>query len=454
MSLAIVILAAGKGTRMRSHLPKVLHPLGGKPLLHHVLETARSFSPDEIVVVTGHGADQVRTSTSAEDIRWVIQAEQSGTAHAVDIALPHLSSEKVLVLYGDVPLISKPSLSQVIAAISDKSMAVLTFDALDPAGYGRILRSASGSVSRIVEHKDASSTELQISECNSGIIGINRKALIELIAQVENDNSQGEYYLTDVIGLYAEHYGEVIPVAAKSEQEVLGVNNRSQLASLERSFQLHQAESLLEQGLGLADKSRFDLRGSVKALGHDCFIDINCVLEGQITLGNNVTIGPNCMLSDCIIGDNVSILANCIIEDSTVGSHAIVGPFARLRPGTTLESHTKVGNFVETKNANVASGSKINHLSYIGDTVMGSSVNIGAGTITCNYDGANKHKTEIGNNVFVGSNSALVAPVKIGENATIAAGSTITKDVEAQQLAVARSRQVIIKGWKRPEKGK
>ncbi|MGV6817557.1 MAG: bifunctional UDP-N-acetylglucosamine diphosphorylase/glucosamine-1-phosphate N-acetyltransferase GlmU [Thiotrichales bacterium] len=453
MSLAIVILAAGKGTRMRSQLPKVLHPLGGKPLLHHVIDTARSFSPEEIVVVTGHGADQVRADTPGEDIHWVLQDHQAGTAHAVDMALPHVSSEKVLVLYGDVPLISQASLSRVIARISDHSMAVLTFGAEDPTGYGRIIRDDEGTVSRIIEHKDASISERQIAECNSGIIGIGRKALSELITRVGNENAQGEYYLTDIIGLFAEQYGQVIPVTAESEQEVLGVNNRSQLASLERIFQYRQAEHLMDQGLGLMDNHRFDLRGVIEAFGQDCVIDINCVLVGQITLGNNVSIGPNCLLSNCTIGDNVSILANSVIENSTVGAHAIVGPFARLRPGTVLESYTKVGNFVETKNAQVASGSKINHLSYIGDTVMGRAVNIGAGTITCNYDGANKHKTEIGDHVFVGSNSALVAPVKLGENATIGAGSTITKDVEGEHLAVARSRQVLVKGWKRPEKG-
>lgn len=454
MSLAIVVLAAGKGTRMRSSLPKVLHPLGGKPLLHHVLDTARSFEPDEIVVVAGHGADEVKEKTPGADLTWVIQETPQGTAHAVSMAVPHLCADSVVVLYGDVPLISRETLSRVIAKLKADAMVVLTFTTPDPNGYGRIIRADDGFVERIVEHKDANHHELLVDECNSGIIGMHRAALIELLAKVENDNSQGEFYLTDTIALFRKYVGQVVPVSTANKEEVLGVNTKSQLADLERFYQLRQAEALLEKGLILSDKHRFDLRGQVTKLGQDCFIDINCVLEGTIELGDNVKIGPNCQLVDCSIADNATIHANTVVERARVGANANVGPFARLRPGTDLGAGTKVGNFVETKNAQVANDSKINHLSYVGDTEMGSHVNVGAGTITCNYDGANKHKTTIGDNVFVGSNSALVAPVSVGDGATIAAGSTITQDVGANKLVVARSRQSTIDGWNRPKKGK
>lgn len=454
MSLAIVILAAGKGTRMRSPLPKVLHHLGGKPLLQHVVDTARAFEPEQIVIVAGHGAERVQQEISGADLAWAIQQEQRGTAHAVSQALPLITAEKILVLYGDVPLTTEKTLGEVISGISDDKMAVLTFTTEDPTGYGRIIRDEGGDIARIIEQKDASPADQAVKECNSGIIGISQKALDLLLEKVGNDNAQGEYYLTDVIALFREHIGSVAPVETADITEVLGVNNKSQLSDLERSYQHRQAEILLDKGMMLADKNRFDVRGEVVNVGEDSFVDINCLFEGKVSLGSHVEIGPNCCLRDCSIGDNVTILANSVIEDAVIGADSSIGPFARIRPGTVLGTKTKVGNFVETKNAKVAAGSKINHLSYVGDAELGEHVNVGAGTITCNYDGANKHKTVIRDHVFVGSNSALVAPVEIGEGATIAAGSTITREVRDNQLAIARSRQSAIEAWKRPKKGK
>ncbi len=452
-SLAIIVLAAGQGTRMRSSLPKVLHPLAGRALLQHVVDTATRLDPQEVVVVVGHGADQVRDSVNGANLDWALQEQQLGTGHAVQAAMPKVQSDKVLVLYGDVPLIREETLRRATEGISAGRMNLVTVELDDPQGYGRIVRDESGAIRKIVEQKDASDAELAITEGNTGIVCAMREDLSRYLNALNNDNAQGEYYLTDCIEACIAEGGAVIGIQAQALSEVAGVNDKQQLNELERSYQLEQAENLMKQGVTLADKHRFDLRGKL-VVGKDVFIDFNCLFEGEVELGNNVRIGPNCVIVNSRIGDNVTIEPNCVIENARVESGCSVGPFARLRPEAVLHENAKVGNFVEVKKSEVGSGSKVNHLSYIGDTRIGEHTNIGAGTITCNYDGVNKHQTTIGNDVFVGSNTALVAPVVIEDGATIGAGSTITRDAPAETLNLARAKQVTVETWKRPSKRK
>jgi bifunctional UDP-N-acetylglucosamine pyrophosphorylase/glucosamine-1-phosphate N-acetyltransferase len=450
--LEAIILAAGKGTRMRSQLPKVMHPLAGKPLLQHVLDTARVLNPIKIHLVLGHGADIVQENIHSEDLTLTYQHEQLGTGHAVGQVLPHISSESTsLILYGDVPLIQASTLEKLLTMANSKTLSLLTVKMEDPSGYGRIIRNADGKVIAIVEQKDASEDQLKICEVNTGIMAVPSHYLSECLPKLTNNNAQGEYYLTDIIGMAKSHGISVVSYQTTNLFEVQGVNNRIQQAELERLYQRNIAHHLMEQGVSLLDPSRFDCRGEI-SIGDDCIIDVNCIFEGKNKLGNNVRIGPNCLIKDAEIGDNVQIEANTIIESARIASDCHLGPFARIRPGSDFAKGAKIGNFVETKKAIVGEGSKINHLSYVGDAEVGSNVNIGAGTITCNYDGAHKYQTIIRDDVFIGSNSALVAPVVIENGATIAAGSTITLNVEAEHLAVARERQRNISGWKRPKK--
>lgn len=448
MTTDIVILAAGQGTRMKSGLPKVLHTLGGKPLLQHVVDTARRLKAN-ITVVAGHGSDRVEAAVNGDDITYVRQVEQLGTAHAVQQALPHLSENgTTLVLYGDVPLLRKATLQALLDVTSSGSLGLLTVKLEEPTGYGRILRNAAGQAQAIVEQKDASPEQLAITEVNTGVIAVNTGQLRQWLPQIDNHNARREYYLTDLIAL-AHHAGVAVETRQPAaSEEVLGVNDRVQLAALERCFQRRQAAALMREGVTLADPDRFDSRGLLKA-GTDCFIDVNCVFEGTVELGSGVSVGANCVLKDCRIAANTEVKPNSIIEEADIGANAVIGPFARLRPGTMLADNTRVGNFVETKKARVGEGSKINHLSYVGDATLGRDVNVGAGAITCNYDGVDKHRTEIGDNAFIGSNSSLVAPVKIGEGATVGAGSAIGKNVADGELALTRSKQTAIKNWQR-----
>lgn len=452
--LHVVILAAGQGSRMKSRLPKVLHVIAGTPMVHHVMATARKLGAEGLHLVIGHGGDQVQSATSGDGIHWVWQREQLGTGHAVAQALPDLPEDaRVLILYGDVPLISDKTLERLLAGLSDDSLALLTVSLSDPDGYGRIVRDGSGRVQSIVEQKDASAEQLNIAEVNTGIMAVQGRHLHQWLPKLSSNNAQGEYYLTDIIAMAVGQGLEIAVAQPQNPVEVQGVNNRIQLAQLERWYQGRQAEVLMTAGATLADPARVDIRGSVD-VGQDVFIDINTVFEGQVRLGNCVRIGPGCVIRDAEIADDAVIHPHSIVEEATIGAQSAVGPFARIRPGTVLAARTKVGNFVETKKAIVGAGSKINHLSYVGDAELGEDVNVGAGTITCNYDGVNKHKTVIGDRVFVGSNTALVAPVVLADDVTIAAGSTITKDVDARELAVARGRQRNVEGWQRPTKNK
>jgi len=452
MSISVVILAAGQGTRMRSALPKVLHELGGMPLLQHVIRTARQLDPAAIHVVYGHGGEQVRDVLAAEDVDWVLQDRQLGTGHAVDQAMSRVSdADTVLVLYGDVPLIRATTLSGLVEKAAHGALTILTAVLDEPHGYGRMLRDSSGRLVGIVEQKDASEAQLKISEINTGFVAAPAASLRRWLEQLDNNNAQGEYYLTDVVALAAADGAAVETVSAASQFEILGVNDRAQLATLERIYQRGQAERLMRDGVSLADPARLDLRGELHA-GVDCGFDVNVVFEGEVKLGERVRVGPNCVIRNARIGDDVEILANCVIEDCVIGSGSRVGPFARIRPETELAERVQIGNFVEIKKSRIAAGSKINHLSYIGDTHMGSGVNVGAGTIVCNYDGANKHLTEIGDNVFIGSDTQLVAPVKVGDGATIGAGSTITREVPPGELTLSRCPQQTRAGWKRPAK--
>ncbi|MCS2607812.1 bifunctional UDP-N-acetylglucosamine diphosphorylase/glucosamine-1-phosphate N-acetyltransferase GlmU [Halomonas dongshanensis] len=449
--LDVVILAAGKGTRMRSALPKVLHTLAGKPLVQHVLDTATALNPDRLHVVVGHGADQLKAALAERNVSFALQAEQKGTGHAVAQAVDHLGIGKVLVLYGDVPLIRRDTLTQLLAQVDEQRMGLLTVRLEDPTGYGRIVRNAAGEAVAIVEQKDASPDELAITECNTGIMAMTAAQLKRWLPQLSSDNAQGEYYLTDLIALAAAEGIQVATAEPSSALEVEGINNRAQMAKLERAYQQQLAEALMEQGVALADPARLDVRGSLTC-GHDVFIDVGCVFEGEVELGEGVHIGPYCVIKQSTIGAQSVVHSHSIVEQSVAAGHNQIGPYARLRPGTRLGAQAKVGNFVETKNADVGEGSKINHLSYVGDARLGRDVNVGAGTITCNYDGANKHRTEIGDEAFIGSNSALVAPVAIGKGATVGAGSTIVKDVADHALAVTRSRQLEKPQWPRPAK--
>lgn len=452
--LSVVVLAAGQGTRMKSSLPKVLHCIAGRPLVEHVISDALELGAADIHVVFGHGGEHVRQALSTYDLSWAEQVEQLGTGHAVEQALPPIPDDHlVLLLYGDVPLITVKTLRRLIAASEGDSLALLTAKLDDPTGYGRIVRDDAGKVLCIIEQKDASAKQLLVDEINTGMLAVKADMLKKWIAQLDNNNAQKEFYLTDIVG-FAVADGVVINTASPDELcEIEGVNNKRQLAELERAFQLRQARKLMDDGLTLRDPARFDLRGELK-IGRDVEIDINAVIEGRVELADGVSVGPNAVLKNVSIGANTQIHANCVLEDSVVGAQCDIGPYARLRPQTNLADKVKVGNFVEIKKSDIAGGSKVNHLSYVGDTTMGKNVNVGAGTITCNYDGANKFQTVIGDNVFIGSDTQLVAPVMIADGATIGAGSTITKDVLAETLTLSRAKQVSVEGWQRPAKKK
>ena len=452
MELHVVILAAGKGSRMKSKRPKVLHPVAGKPMLQHVVDCAQKLEPKKIHVVIGHGADQVTASISANNINWVKQLEQLGTGHAVDQALPDIpSSATVLVLYGDVPLIEAQTLEVLLSESSEQSMAILTVVLDDPTGYGRIVRNAADEVVAIVEQKDANESQLAINEVNTGILAARAEHLKQWLPALSSDNAQGEYYLTDIVSMAVRQDIEVEAAHPINVEEVQGVNDRLQLCELECYVQSKTAEQLMLNGVSLYDPHRIDVRGDL-ITGSDITIDVNSVFEGEVEIEDDVIIGANCYIKNSKIGRGSVIHPNTVIEDSIVGTNSVVGPFARLRPGTVLAGDNKIGNFVETKKATVGQGSKINHLSYIGDAELGANVNVGAGTITCNYDGVNKSQTTLGDDVFVGSNTSLVAPVVVDKNATIGAGSVITGDVKNSQLAVARAKQRNIDGWSRPVK--
>jgi bifunctional UDP-N-acetylglucosamine pyrophosphorylase/glucosamine-1-phosphate N-acetyltransferase len=451
MSLDIVILAAGQGTRMRSALPKVLHPIAGKSMLAHVIDTARQLKPQGIHVVIGHGAERVNEQLAAGDLNFVLQTEQLGTGHAVAQALPALTAERVLILYGDVPLIETATLERLLQLVSEQQLGLLTVNLNDPTGYGRIVRDRSGVVNAIVEHKDASAEQRRINEGNTGILAVPGKHLSDWLGRLSNSNAQGEYYLTDVIAMAVADGLVVATEQAADELEVLGANDRIQLAQLERHYQYRAARRLMVQGVTLIDPARFDMRGEV-TVGRDVTIDINVILEGHVVIEEGVQIGPNCVIKNSTLRKGAIIKANSHLEGAEMGEGADCGPFARLRPGSVLGAKAHVGNFVELKNATLGAGAKAGHLSYLGDTEIGARSNIGAGTITCNYDGANKFKTVLGEDVFIGSNSALVAPVTLGDRATTAAGSVITGDVPDNTLAVGRAKQRNIPGWKRPTK--
>ena len=451
MSLNVVILAAGQGKRMQSDLPKVLHPLAGRPLLAHVLDTARALTPSRIVVVYGHGGDRVVTAVAAPDLRFALQEPQLGTGHAVQQALPHLDpAHPTLVLYGDVPLIGVATLN-ALAAAAQNGMALLSADFQDPTGYGRVLRDERGEVAAIVEQRDATPDQLAIREVNTGFMVLPTARLADWLGSLSNANAQGEYYLTDLVSKARASAVPVVAVAAPDAVETLGVNSKVQLAQLERLYQGRRADALMNAGVMLADPARIDVRGTLTC-GRDVFIDVNCVFEGRVTLADGVSIGPNCVLKDVEIGAGTRMEAFTHVEGAVVGAGCRIGPYARLRPGADLAEAVHIGNFVEVKASTIAAGSKANHLAYVGDSTVGRNVNIGAGTITCNYDGANKHRTVIEDDVFIGSDTQLVAPVTVGKGATLGAGTTLTADAPAHQLTLSRAQQVSIKGYRRPQK--
>ena len=451
--LSVVILAAGKGTRMYSDLPKVLHKIAGKPMVKHVIDTAKQLNAAQIHLIYGHGADLLKQRLADEPVNWVFQAEQLGTGHAMQQAAPFFADdENILMLYGDAPLITTETLQKLIAAKPENGIALLTVNLENPTGYGRIIRQ-DGNVTAIVEQKDANAEQLKITEVNTGVMVSDGASFKKWLARLDNNNAQGEYYMTDVIGLANQDGFKVVAVQATDMMEVEGANNRLQMAALERYFQRKQAQKLLLAGVSLTDPERFDLRGELEH-GKDVEIDINVIIEGNVRLGNRVKIGAGCVLKNVEIADDVEIKPYSVLENAVVGEKAAIGPFSRLRPGAELAAETHVGNFVEIKQAKVGKGSKVNHLTYIGDAEIGRDCNIGAGVITCNYDGANKFKTVIGDNVFVGSDSQLIAPVTIADNVTVAAGATVTDNVEAGALVISRVRQRHISNWKRPTKKK
>jgi bifunctional UDP-N-acetylglucosamine pyrophosphorylase/glucosamine-1-phosphate N-acetyltransferase len=452
MPLSVVILAAGQGKRMASDLPKVLQPLAGRPLLAHVVETARALAPDAIHVVHGHGAGQVRAALAGEDVRWALQGEQKGTGHALAQAMPGVpDGHQVLVLYGDVPLIRAATLEGLVARAGPVSMALLSAKLADPSGYGRVVRDRGGRVARIVEDRDANHKERAIDEVNTGVLAAPAAKLRGWLASLRADNAQGEYYLTDCIGAAVRDGCAVEAVVAQAPQEVLGVNDKRELAQAEAAHRARRAGELMGAGVTVVDPARLDVRGEV-VCGRDVVLDVNVVLEGRVKLGDRVKVGPNCVLRDCEIGEDSEVVANCYLEGLVAGARCVIGPFSRVRRGTRLADEVHLGNFVEVKNSELGQGTKANHLAYLGDTTVGGKVNVGAGTVTCNYDGANKHRTTIGDGAFIGSGAMLVAPVEIGDGATIGAGSTITKPAPAGKLTVERSRQVTIESWQRPEK--
>lgn len=452
MNIKTIVLAAGKGTRMKSDKAKVLHKIAGKAMLQHVVESVEPLKSD-VVVVYGHDGEQVKETHSHFDISWVEQAEQLGTGHAVRQAAGQiLADDIVLILYGDVPLIKSNTLSKMVEAVDDSSMSLLTVTLENPAGYGRIVRT-NHQVSRIVEQKDASETELLIDEVNTGIMGVSGGHLVSWLNKLNNNNAQEEYYLTDIIEMAVNEGVLVNTVQPEDEFEVQGVNSKSQLNELERHYQHQRAEDLMSQGVTLADSARIDIRGELVLTGKDVYIDINNVFEGHVSLGSHVHIGPNCVIENTVIADGVVIKANSVLENCVVGKNSTIGPFARLRPGAELANGVHIGNFVEVKKTAIGEGSKVNHLSYIGDAEIGKGVNVGAGTITCNYDGVNKHKTEIKDRAFIGSGTQLVAPITVGEGATLGAGTTLSKDAPDDALTVTRAKQITLNGWKKPTKG-
>lgn len=451
MRFSVVILAAGKGTRMKSSLPKVLHPIAGKPMVQHIIDTVNDIGADNIHLVYGHGREQLQSTLSHNELSWCLQDQQLGTGHAVQQAVPHIQDdEDILILVGDAPLIQAETLQQLIAVKQTCDLALLTVVLDDPTGMGRIIREGDQVVA-IVEHKDATESQRTIQEINTGMMIMSGADLKRWLGNLNNDNAQGEFYLTDVIAMAAAEGKSIKAAQPGSAVEVEGINNRKQLATIERAYQQRQADRLMMAGVSLRDPQRFDLRGTLKT-GLDVQIDVNVIVQGDVSLGDNVQIGANCILIDCEVADGAVIEANSIVEQARVGENCTVGPFARLRPGAEMHENAKVGNFVEMKKTVLGKGSKANHLTYLGDTTVGENANIGAGTITCNYDGVNKFKTIIKDGAFVGSNSALVAPAVIGENATVAAGSVITKEVGDTQLAIARGKQRNVDGWARPTK--
>ena len=451
MGLSTIILAAGQGTRMRSDRPKVLQLLAGKPLLAHVLGLSRELGASDIAVVYGHGGDAVQAACGAADIRWELQAEQLGTGHAVQQAAPKIPDDnQALILYGDVPLLTVATLRRLVEETGPDEVSVLTVDAEDPTGYGRIVRE-NGSVQASIEEKDATDAQRAITEINTGVMIAPGAKLKEWLAAIQNNNAQGEYYLTDVVGLAVKDGAIVNGIKSNDWTEVMGINDKKQLAAAERALQARLVDELMANGVGFADPARVDIRGTLTC-GTDVFIDVNAIFEGDVHLGDGTRIESNNLIRDSQLGPNSLVHSNCHIEGAATGDNCEIGPFARLRPGAELANNIKIGNFVEVKKSTIADGSKVNHLTYIGDAEIGSGVNVGAGTITCNYDGANKHKTKIGDNVFIGSGVELVAPVEVGSGATIGAGSTITKPAPDDQLTLERAKQLTVKGWKKPVK--
>lgn len=452
MGLAVIILAAGQGKRMRSDLPKVLHPVGGRPLLEHVVDTARELEPASIHIVYGHGGDSVKKLFEHAELRWCLQAEQLGTGHAVLQALPNIDpAATVLVLYGDVPLLRRETLRELLENLDQHAISLLSVILSEPAGYGRIIRDDTGRVRRIVEEQDANTVEVAVTEVNTGILAARAGDLSRWLAAIRNDNAQQEYYLTDCIELAVADESTVHAQVCRDPNEVQGINDKLQLAHTERAYQRRQVNELMHQGVTVLDPARLDVRGRV-TVGRDVTLDANVILDGEVELGDGATIGANCVIRNTSIGGHTQVFPQCVIEEARIGARCRVGPFTRIRPNTLLGDRVHIGNFVELKASRIGGGAKVNHLSYVGDTEIGDRTNIGAGTIVCNYDGAHKHRTRIGSDVFIGSDTQLIAPVTIGDGATIGAGSTITKDAPPGDLTLSRSRQTTVKGWQRPKK--